>query len=178
MRAPWPRPWPNAARAGHLRGAAGGNGPARAPGRGAEQRPHPGQPGHLDRLFLGAQAAGRIMLDQGFGAIVNLTGITGQIGLTDTGLAGPEAAAVGMLTRTMACEWGGSGIRANALAAGLVEGDAPTLLPRVPLRRMARPAEIAAVAAFLLSPAAGFISGSIVPVDGGLSAHGGLDFCG
>jgi NAD(P)-dependent dehydrogenase (short-subunit alcohol dehydrogenase family) len=137
--------------------------------------PTPGQPGHLDRLFLGAQAAGRIMLGQGFGAIVNLTGIAGQIGLADTGPAGPEAAAVGMLTRTMACEWGASGIRVNALAAGLVEGDPPTLLPRVPLRRMARPTEIAAVAAFLLSPGAGFVSGSIVPVDGGLSAHGGLD---
>jgi NAD(P)-dependent dehydrogenase (short-subunit alcohol dehydrogenase family) len=63
----------------------------------------------------------------------------------------------------------------NTLAAGLVEGDAATLLPRVPLGRMARPEEIAAVAAFLLSPAAGFVSGGIVPVDGGLSAHGGLD---
>jgi NAD(P)-dependent dehydrogenase (short-subunit alcohol dehydrogenase family) len=132
-------------------------------------------PGHLDRIFLQAQAAGRIMLGQGYGAVVNLTGMAGQIGLAETGAAGPEAAAVGMLGRTMACEWGGSGIRVNTLAAGLVEGDATALLPRVPLRRMARPAEIAAVADFLLSPAAGFVSGTIVPVDGGLGAYGGLD---
>jgi NAD(P)-dependent dehydrogenase (short-subunit alcohol dehydrogenase family) len=122
-------------------------------------------PGHLDRIFLQAQAAGRIMLGQGYGAVVNLTGMAGQIGLAETGAAGPEAAAVGMLGRTMACEWGGSGIRVNTTA----------LLPRVPLRRMARPAEIAAVADFLLSPAAGFVSGTIVPVDGGLGAYGGLD---
>jgi len=135
--------------------------------------PRPGEAGHLDRLFLGAQAAGRVMLGQGFGAIVNLTGIAGQIGLADTGAVGPEAAAVGMLTRTMACEWGGSGIRVNALAAGpLVDAG---LLPRIPLRRLATAGEIAAVAAFLLSPAAGFVSGGIVPVDGGLSAYGGLD---
>ncbi len=134
-----------------------------------------GAPGHLDRIFAVGQAAGRVMLAQGYGAIVNLTGITGQIGLSGSGGIGPEQAAVGMLTRTMACEWGGSGIRVNALAAGLVEGDDAALLPRVPLGRMARADEIAAVAAFLLSPEAGFVSGSIVPADGGLSAYGGLD---
>jgi NAD(P)-dependent dehydrogenase (short-subunit alcohol dehydrogenase family) len=137
--------------------------------------PAPERPGHLDRLFLGAQAAGRIMLRQGFGAVVNLTSVLGQVGLPDTGAAGPEAAAVGMLTRTMACEWGPSGIRVNCLAAGPLRGEAASLLPRIPLRRAAEAAEIAAVADFLLSPAAGFVSGSILPVDGGLSAYAGPD---
>lgn len=137
--------------------------------------PAPGASGHLDRIFLGAQAAGRIMLRQGHGAIVNLTSALGQIGLPDTGAGGPEAAAVGMLTRTMACEWGGSGIRVNCIAMGLVAGDDPALQPRIPLRRLAEPSEVAAVADFLLSPAAGFIAGSILPVDGGLMAYGGTD---
>ncbi len=137
--------------------------------------PLPGEPGHLDRIFLGAQAAGRIMLRQGFGAIVNLTSVLGQLGLPETGPAGPEAAAIGMLTRTMACEWGASGIRVNCLATGLLAGEEAKLLPRVPLHRAGQPAEVAAVADFLLSPASGFVSGSLVPVDGGLSAHGGLD---
>ncbi|MCQ4159021.1 SDR family oxidoreductase [Roseomonas sp. GC11] len=135
----------------------------------------PERPGHLERVFLQAQAAGRVMLRQGHGAIVTLTGIAGQAALGGAEGPGPEAAAVAMLARSMACEWGGSGVRVNALAAGLVEGDDPALLPRVPLRRMARPGEIAAVADFLLSPAAGFISGAVVPVDGGLGAYGGLD---
>jgi NAD(P)-dependent dehydrogenase (short-subunit alcohol dehydrogenase family) len=137
--------------------------------------PRPAEPGHLDRIFLGAQAAGRTMLRQGFGAIVNLTSALGQLGLAETGPRGPEAAAVGMLTRTMACEWGASGIRVNCLAAGPIAGEPTALLPRVPLRRAANPAEIAAVADFLLSAAAGFVAGSVVPVDGGLSAYGGLD---
>lgn len=137
--------------------------------------PEPGAAGHLDRIFLGAQAAGRIMLRQGYGAIVNLTSALGQIGLPDTGAGGPEAAAVGMLTRTMACEWGGSGIRVNCLGMGCVAGDDRALLPRIPLRRLAEPLEVAAVAEFLLSPAASFIAGSILPVDGGLMAYGGTD---
>lgn len=137
--------------------------------------PTPGRPGHLDRLFLGAQAAGRVMLRQGHGAIVNLTSVLGQIGLPDAGGSGPEAAAVAMLTRTMACEWGGSGIRVNCLAAGVMSSGAAGLLRRVPMRRAALPVEIAAVADFLLSPASAFISGSLVPVDGGLAAHGGPD---
>ena len=71
------------------------------------------------------------MLRQGFGAIVNLSGIEGQIGLPEEAGRGAEAAAVGMLTRTMACEWGGSAIRVNCLAVGPLEGERTALLPRI-----------------------------------------------
>ncbi len=132
-------------------------------------------PGHLDRIFVAAQRAGRIMLGQGFGTIVNLTSVLGQVGLPETGSSGPEAAAVAMLTRSMACEWGASGIRVNCLAAGLLAGEPMPLLRRIPLGRPASATEIAAVADFLLSQAASFVSGSVVPADGGLLANGGPD---
>ena len=111
---------------------------------------------HLQAQFLAAQAAGRVMLAQGFGAVVNLTGA----GALAAGLAPAAgsiaAAAVAMFARSMACEWGGSGVRVNALAvaAGIDPGGA---------------------AEFLLSPRAGYVSGSIVALDGGRASRAGAE---
>jgi NAD(P)-dependent dehydrogenase (short-subunit alcohol dehydrogenase family) len=130
---------------------------------------------HIEGQFLAAQAAGRLMLRQGYGAVVNLTSVSGQIGGAGPIGGSAAAAAIGMLTRTMACEWGGSGLRANTIAAGPMVGDDPAWVARMPQGRMIDPAEVAATAAFLLSRDAGYISGSTVIVDGGLSIYAGLD---
>jgi NAD(P)-dependent dehydrogenase (short-subunit alcohol dehydrogenase family) len=129
---------------------------------------------HLEAHFLAAQQAGRIMLAQGFGAVVNLTSTSGQLAGLGPVAGSGAAAAVGMLTRTMACEWAGSGIRVNALAAGPIAGDAASLR-RIPLGRPVDADAVAETAAFLLSADAGYVTGTTLTVDGGLTAYAGPD---
>jgi NAD(P)-dependent dehydrogenase (short-subunit alcohol dehydrogenase family) len=82
---------------------------------------------------------------------------------------------VNALTRGMALEWGPHGIRVNAVAPGLieVEGDRVTadykrnFLPMIPLGRTGLPPNVAAAVVFLISDAAAFITGTVLPVDGG-----------
>ena len=83
------------------------------------------------------------------------------------------------LTRALAAEFGPKGIRVNAVVPGFVETDMTAALPRdikrrnlenLVLKRFGKPAEIAGVVAFLLSPAASYIVGQSIVVDGGLSA--------
>jgi len=92
-------------------------------------------------------------------------------------------AALNQLTRNLACEWGRLGIRVNAvapwytatpLALQVLQDDAyrARVLERTPLGRIGRPEDVAALAAFLAMPAAGYITGQVVAVDGGYSALG------
>ncbi len=111
---------------------------------------------------------GRIIF---IGSVVGLLGSAGQ-----TNYAAAKAALVG-LARSLAREVGGRGITVNVIAPGFVETDMTAELPEerraqiiagVPLGRYAQPEEVADVATFLASPAAGYITGAVVPVDGGL----------
>ncbi|HXL67635.1 MAG TPA: SDR family oxidoreductase, partial [Xanthobacteraceae bacterium] len=93
-------------------------------------------------------------------------------------------AGVDMLTRVLAIEWGGDGIRVNSIIPGPIEDTegmarlAPSAEIRaaaqksLPLRRFGTKAEVAELALFLASPMAAYITGAIVPVDGGLTASG------
>lgn len=133
----------------------------------------------LDRDFTGlfhlAQGAGRQMLRQGYGSVVAVTSVRGQIGLAGDDATAATSAAIAMFTRSMACEWGGSGVRANTLAVGPMN-DRDPLLRRMPLRRAVSARELAANIDFLVSPAASYITGAVVPLDGGLSIYAGPDF--
>ena len=117
----------------------------------------------------------------GGGSIVNIASVAGLRAAPMQGIYGATKAAVISMTQTLAFELGGSKIRVNAIAPGLVETkfaaaivQNPMLrehvVNRTPLARHAQPSEIAGAAVYLLSDAASFTTGSVMVVDGGLTS--------
>lgn len=132
---------------------------------------------HLFGTFYCTRAALRVMEQRGRGAIVNMASVAGLIGLS--ALPHYSAAKAGIIgfTKAVAQEVGGSSIRVNAIAPGLIDtpmtADAPPMirqmtLMRTPLGRSGSPEEIAAVALFLVSDEASFVTGQVVSPNGGL----------
>ncbi len=131
--------------------------------------------------FVVARAAARRWIAAGTrGAIVNLTSMNGVVAGPNAGAYGASKAAVALLTSQMALEWGAHGIRANAVAPGLIDAgmsapiyaDAATRHAReskVPLGRLGTAGDIADVVLFLASDAAAYVTGQNVVVDGGIT---------
>lgn len=142
---------------------------------------------HLRGTFLASREAGRAMLAQGSGSIVNLASIAGLGGIPERNAYGAAKAGIAAMTRSMACEWARDGVRVNAVAPGYVrtalvdalerEGtlDTAAIRARTPLGRLAAPAEIAEVIAFLASPRASFVTGTTLAADGGWLAFAAPD---
>ena len=148
---------------------------------------------HLRGTFLMSQAVARHMLQAPRdahgqrGAIVNLGSIASTIGLPARNAYCAAKAGILGMTRAMSGEWARAGIRVNAVAPGYVatalvrelEGkgaiDAAGIVRRTPMGRMAEPQEIAESIAFLASHKASYITGVVLPVDGGWTAFGGVE---
>lgn len=137
---------------------------------------------NLTGAFLVAREAARAMTAGG--AMVNMASIAALTGLARRNGYGAAKAGIVALTRSLACEWAGQGIRVNAVAPGYVRTelvakliadgllDPGTIERRCPMGRLIEPAEIAAAVAFLLSPAASAITGATLSVDAGWMAFG------
>jgi NAD(P)-dependent dehydrogenase (short-subunit alcohol dehydrogenase family) len=139
---------------------------------------------NLDGVFYCAREAGRRMVAQGSGAIVNLGSIYSLVAAPERLAYCASKAAVAAMTRVLAIEWAAHGVRVNAVAPGYVETDligaavrageidtAP-LARRTPVGRLARPEEIARAILFLLDPANEYVTGHVLAVDGGWTAYG------
>jgi NAD(P)-dependent dehydrogenase (short-subunit alcohol dehydrogenase family) len=137
-------------------------------------------------VFVHCRAALPCLIESGGGAIVNVSSISGVIGLPAQGAYCATKGAIAQITRQLAIEHAADGVRVNAIAPGAVDTDfvnaalagAPDLQAARgdigashPLGRMATPEEIARVMVFLASPRASFMTGAVVMADGGFTAR-------
>lgn len=135
--------------------------------------------------FLLAQAFGKYMLEAGQGSIINVASVAGLLGISDRAAYNASKAGLIGLTRTLAAEWGGRGVRVNAVCPGWVktEMDAADqargtytdadITSRIPMGRFATPDDIARAIAFLADATqSSFINGHALSVDGGWATDG------
>jgi len=133
---------------------------------------------NLDAVWILAQAAGRYMLAQGHGKIINMASVISFFG----GITIPAYAAskggVAQLTRALSNEWASRGVNVNAIAPGYVATEMtaalvgnpqrePLILARIPAGRWGVPDDLKGVVLFLASAASDYVHGAIIPVDGG-----------
>jgi len=133
---------------------------------------------NLKGVFLCCQAAGRVMIPQKSGRIINISSIGGQVALPRLIAYCAAKGGIDQLTRVLAVEWAPHHILVNAISPGYIDTDLTkglrqnparrdALLRQVPLGRLGKPDEIAGAAIYLASDAASYVTGQTLDVDGG-----------
>ncbi len=123
------------------------------------------------------KAAMRVMIRKRQGRIVNLTSVVGETGNPGQAVYAASKAGIIGLTKTLAREYASRGVTVNAVAPGFIETDMTASLPepvkeaaiaQTPLGRMGSPADVAAAVLYLVSDEAGFVTGQVIRVNGGM----------
>lgn len=140
---------------------------------------------NLTGPFLMCREFGKVMLERGSGSIVNISSVAGLLGVSDRAAYNASKHGLIGLTRTLAGEWGGRGVRVNAVCPGWVKTEMDEedqagggytdedIIARTPMARFAKPEDIANAVAFLADGSqSGYVNGHTLSVDGGWFGDG------
>lgn len=139
----------------------------------------------LTGTFMCAQRAARLMAAQGHGKIVNISSISAAVGLARTAAYASAKGGIEALTRVMAVELAEAGVQVNAIAPGpidtefsrevVTEAGRRARIARIPGGTLGQPEDVAGAVLFLVSPAASWITGTTLTVDGGYTIAGAIE---
>lgn len=134
---------------------------------------------NLSSVFVLCQEAGRVMLPKGRGKIINIASMISFFGGQTIPAYAASKGGVAQLTKALSNDWAGKGIQINAIAPGYMATDMNTALmdpanpryqqitDRIPAHRWGTPDDMKGICVFLASPASDYITGAVIPVDGG-----------
>jgi len=137
---------------------------------------------NLKGLFFVTQAVARHMLAAGYGRVVNLSSQAGLVGIRRHAVYSASKGGVDLLTKVLALEWADRGVTVNSVAPTYIRTPgtaerlddpeiAADILGRIPAARSGTTADVAGAVLYLASPAAGLVTGTVLPVDGGWTAQ-------
>ncbi|KAJ0984026.1 hypothetical protein J5N97_002382 [Dioscorea zingiberensis] len=138
---------------------------------------------NFESAFHLCQLAHPLLKASGAGSVVLISSVAGVVAMNSGSIYAATKAAMNQMTKNLACEWAKDNIRTNSIAPWYIrtsfveqllqqEEFTQSVISRTPLRRVGEPEEVSSIVAFLCLPAASYITGQIISVDGGMTVNG------